>query len=264
MTTTLRSSDGRVIVPARLRRRRVDVRRDQGRRRLRRVLALGILVALAVGAWALLRSPLLAVHTVAVEGSSHVTRAEVEKATGIRPGAAMFDVSPGRAADRLEALPWVATAKVSRQWPDRVQVRLTDRRPVARVVSGRTASLVDRTGRVLQVGDAGHTALPQLTGVRPVPVGRQIEGAQILLRTVAVLPAHLRNHVAGFRLAKDRSVVVELASGGKVDLGGGEDLVAKYASLSTMLDHLGGLKSGCTLDVSVPASPTLTPEYGCA
>ena len=264
MSSTLRSSDGRVIVPARLRRRRVEVRRDQGRRRLRRLVTFGVLALIVAGGWALLRSPLLAVDEVTVSGSAHVERAEVVTAGGLGPGTAMMDVSPGRVETRLEALPWIARAKVSRQWPNRVQVTLVDRKPVAQVAAGRSFALVDDSGRVLQTLSGRAADLPLLEGRHAAEPGDRIASATSLLATAAALPSVYRKQVGGIGSSRDGSVTLTLTDGGVVDLGSSDDFAAKFASLSAVLDHLGSLGAGCRVDVSVPTSPTLEPEYGCA
>lgn len=263
MTSTVRSADGRVVVPEKLRRRRLEVRRGQGRRRLHRVVSFGILaVVLALG-WVALRSPLLAVDQVTVTGSSHVTPAAIAAVSGIRPGVPMMDVSPGRAARRISSLPWVANATVSRQWPDRIRVTVTDRTPVAQVRTGSSYALVDRSGRVLQTGSARLVALPLITDRAAVRAGARIRSAGPLLATAAALPAAIRLRLGGLSLARDGSVALTLRDDGVVSLGRSDELETKFASAVAVLDHLGPLRKGCTLDVSVPMSPTVTPEYGC-
>lgn len=264
MTSTLRSSDGRVIVPARLRRRRVEVRRDRGRRRLRRLVTFGGLALVLVGGWGVLRSPLLAVDDVTVSGSSHVDEAQVIAASGVGPGTAMMDVDPARVAGRLEKLPWVKRAEVSREWPNRVHVSLVDRTPVAQVASGSSFALVDATGRVLQAGSGRAANLPLLKGRHAPAPGNRVTAAGPLLATAAALPPGANSLVQGISYDSGGSVALTLTGDGVVTLGRSDDFPAKFASLTAVLEHLGSLGRGCTLDVSVPTSPTLTPEYGCA
>lgn len=261
--TNLRSSDGRVIVPDALRRRRVAVRRSEGRRRLHRLVAFGVLVAaLAVG-WALLRSPLMAVDVVAISGSTHVDASQVARATGIRRGRAMMDVSTGRAQRQLEALPWIASAKVTRQWPGRVRVTLRDRVPVAQVASGTTFASVDLDGRVLASGVKRDRALPLISDRQVTVAEGRVGRAGALLTTARALPGDLVTSVAHIGFDRDGAVALTLSQDGVVTLGRADGLPAKFASVVTVLGHVGELHKGCTLDVSVPMTPTLTPGYGC-
>jgi cell division protein FtsQ len=264
VTSTLRSSDGRVVVPARLRQRRVEVRRNEGRRRLRRLGAAAVVVVVLLAGWAILRSPLLAVQLVEIVGSSHVSRADVRRATGIGVGEAMIDLRPGTAVRHLEALPWVATATVSRRWPTDVTITLTERHPIGQVGHGRSWALVDASGRVLERRTARSVGLPVLADLTARGAGSHVARSAPMLAAVAALPRSLRDDVAQFGYTSKGAVALTLAGDGVVTLGRPDGLPAKFASLSTMLDHLGTLHPGCTLDVSVPEAPTLTPEKDCA
>lgn len=264
MTSTLRSADGRVVVPEQLRRRRVEVHRDRGRRRLRRLIAFGVTASLVIAGWALLRSSLMAVKHVTVTGSGHVGSAEVAKATGVATGVAMMDVSPKQVARELEALPWVASAKVSRQWPDEVTIEVVDRTPVAQVPAGRAFASVDDVGRVLETGVPRDVDLPLLTGRTAPQPGRRIRAAGPLLATATALPVAYRDRVERIGFARDGAVALTMRGDGVVTLGRSEALDAKFSSITAVLEHVGNLDKGCVLDVSVPTAPTLTPDYGCA
>lgn len=264
MTSTLRSSDGRVVVPAQLRQRRVEVRRNEGRRRLRRLGSAGIVLVILLAGWGILRSPLMAVHTVEVTGSSHVTKEDVRRATGVGPGRAMIDVRPGDAGQRLEALPWVATATVSRHWPTDIAITVTERRPVAQIGKDRSWVLIDHSGRVLERRTARSVGLPVLQGLTAGAPGSNVKRSAPLLAAVAAMPRSLSDDVAQFGYSSKGALALTLAGDGVVTLGRPDGLSEKFASLTTMLDHLGTLHDGCTLDVSVPEAPTLTPEKDCA
>lgn len=264
MTSTVRSSDGRVVIPARLRRRRAEVRRGEGRRRLRRVVAFGVLAGILAAGWALLRSPLLAVDHFVVTGSEHVDADQVVEVTGIGPGVAMMDVSPGDAETAIETLPWIAEAQVTREWPGRITVELVDREAIAQVASGDAFALVDAEGRVLQTDVPRLEGLPLLAGRHHAEAGTRIAEIEPLLRTAEALPVDHRDRVEEIAFSEGGAVALTLEGDATVSLGRSEDFGAKFASLTAVLEHIGSLGSGCTLDVSVPTAPTLTPEYGCA
>ncbi|MGI8794893.1 MAG: cell division protein FtsQ/DivIB, partial [Acidimicrobiales bacterium] len=136
----------------RIRERRVAVRREAGRRRLRLVIGLAAVAASVGASWGLTRSPLLDVDTIEVTGAIHTDPQVLLRAAGVHQGRAMVDLDPPAAAADVERLPWVAEATIVRKWPATVEVRLTERVAVAVVRAADDAwALTDATGRVLAV-----------------------------------------------------------------------------------------------------------------
>ena len=126
-------------------------------------------------------------------GSVHTPAAEIVAVAGLSHDPPMLDVDPGAAAARLEQLPWVSTATVSRQWPDGVRITVVERTPVAAVHTAPPAqpwALVDRTGRVLGDVAAPPAGLVQLVvPVVPGLPGRDLAAAAAPgLRVAATLP----------------------------------------------------------------------------
>lgn len=66
---------------------------------------------------------------------------------------------------RIERLPWVATAALTRVYPGTLQIQITERKPFAVWRRGPSEYLIDRTGRVLSAVRAGSiTDLPIAAG----------------------------------------------------------------------------------------------------
>jgi hypothetical protein len=173
-----------------MRDRWIGARRQEGRRRLRLVVALAVAVALVGAAFAVSRSPLLAVRTVEVVGAEHETAAEVAAVAGLASHPAMLSLDPAALARRIETLPWVASARVSRRWPSTVTVEVSERTAVgvaaeswaggatyAAVAAGSPVVLVDGTGRVLGTAAGTVPGLPVLLApTTPGPAGQWLAG----------------------------------------------------------------------------------------
>ncbi len=67
---------------------------------------------------------------------------------------------------RLLAIDWVEEASVSRVWPDRLAVRIEERKPVAFVLLRATVLLIDAHGALLNPPDQAQFAFPVLDGIR--------------------------------------------------------------------------------------------------
>jgi cell division protein FtsQ len=93
----------------------------------------------------------LVVADIKVEGRETTDRETILTALGARPGTPILVMSPRRAKDQLEALPWVRSAVVERRLPDTLYVRLVERKPLALWQHGGKLELIDREGVVIPV-----------------------------------------------------------------------------------------------------------------
>jgi cell division protein FtsQ len=246
----------------RFRRRRIEVRREEGRRRFRVLVGITAVVALGCGGWAATDSVLLDLDTVVVEGAVHTAPAEARFASGLRPGEPMLDIDERAARLGVESLPWVQEATVRRQWPGQVRIRVVERSAVAVApAEDGAAALVDATGRVLEFVDAGPPELPVLMGLpAPGPPGSTLgpEGVATL-RVAIALPAELRARTAALSPAAGAGGEVELRLNpeGTVRLGPPEDLDRKFTAIRAVLAQV-DLRNLAILDVRRPDSPVLT------
>ncbi len=184
-TDTAPTGRGRLRIDPRFARRWTEVRRQQGRRRLRIVMGAGSAVVVVMAAVGSLYSPLLAVRHVRIATIGAVSDAEILSVTGLAHRRPLIEVDTGGLAARLDAVPALGGASVRRAWPTTVLIQVTLRTPVA-VVARPPASAgaapagwatVDATGRVLADVSAPPLALPVLAGLGPVPApGGWLEG----------------------------------------------------------------------------------------
>jgi cell division protein FtsQ len=92
----------------------------------------------------------LVVAEVQAEGRRHTSHEAVLSILALRVGQPILGVDVAAMKARLEALPWVHTASVARQLPDRLTIRLVERRPLALWQHEGHYRLVDREGVVIE------------------------------------------------------------------------------------------------------------------
>lgn len=247
----------RVPMDPRIRARRIEVARSEARRRLRVVLvATGTLVVLGSG-YGLTRSPLLDVDAVELAGAVRTARADALAAAGLDRPRQLVDLDPGTVSRRLERLPWVADASVTRRWPGTVVLRITEREPVAVLAAGERWAEIDAEGRVLGLADRPPTGLPVLEGVEAGGVGSHLEGpAAAAAEIAAALPDGLRRTVASVR-AGDAGVELALVPRGTAVLGPATEVGDKLVALQTVLAEVDPTTVEL-IDVRVPNAPVLT------
>ena len=107
----------------------------------------------------------LAVADVRVEGREATDRDTILAALGAAPGTPILAVSPSRAKEQIEKLPWVHSAVVERRLPDTIYIRLVERKPLALWQHGSKLDLIDREGAVIAVTHLDRFAkLPMVVG----------------------------------------------------------------------------------------------------
>ena len=109
--------------------------------------------------------------------TARVPAAEVSAAAGSRPGTPLARVNTAAAARRVERIPQVLSAQVSRYWPDTVVITVRERTPQLAVAAGGGFELVDKYGVVVRPVAARPAGLPLLTAP-PAPAARQPGGAR--------------------------------------------------------------------------------------
>ncbi len=258
-----RKADAAPIDP-RIRARRVAVRRSAGRRRLRWVTAGVALIGLVLVALGLLFTPLFDVDHLTVGGQYRTAPEEVVAAGGIDRGEPLALADLGAAERRVEALPWVDEATVTRDWPGTVRYRLVERVPAAAVATADGSFVVvDGEGRVLALLGAATDDLPVVEGATAeATVGATLADDQRdAVAVAAAIPAAARPLVDAVVTGTDGSVTLRLAAGGVVTIGPLDDLAAKGVALASVLAAVDPCVA--TLDLSVASAPLLTRTPGC-
>ena len=253
-------------IDPRIHQRRVAVLRSRGRRRLRWVLAVLGASALVVVVVALLHTPLFSARAITVAGAHPDTgTGAIVAAAGLGRHPPMISLNPSEVAGRVESLPFIATAEVSRHWPDGVEITVTERVPVVTMAGPGTAwSVLDGHGRTLEVVPGRPPGLvvfivhTRSGGVPPEPVGRSLPpDASAGLLVCRSLPKAFAAQVVSVTVAPDGTISLALNSGITVRLGTGTDLTAKFEDVAAIIAH-GSLHPTSTIDVSVPESPTVS------
>ena len=251
-------------IDPRLRARRIAVRRDLGRRRLNRILALLGTTGLVALAWAVTQSPLLDVDRVAVSGALHSDAGEIVAASGVERGDALLYVDLAKVRHRVGSLPWVQSVDVERRWFGTLGIVVTERTPVA-ALPGRGGGWVvaSAEGRLLDTAARPPGGLPVIEGggfggrpgetVAPVALGA--------LRVAGALPPSLRERVGSVAVTREGTVRLALALDDghpvEVRLGPPEDVAAKLLALAALLDEA-DLSRARVVDLRVPDVPTVT------
>ncbi|HJT00744.1 MAG TPA: FtsQ-type POTRA domain-containing protein [Terriglobales bacterium] len=93
---------------------------------------------------------------IEIDGNHNVSRAQIMDVLGGDIGRNIFFVPLGQRQKQLQQISWVKSASVMRFLPDRLQVQITERTPVAFARIGSHISLIDADGVVMDLPASGH------------------------------------------------------------------------------------------------------------
>jgi cell division protein FtsQ len=211
-----------------------------------------VVAVLLTVAFAVSRSPLLAVDTLQVRGSTHLTAEQILDAAGVHEGDPIVWIDTSAAVAGIEALPYVRAASLERQWPDTVRITVHERRPSAWVEGPTGPAVVDPTGRVLAEVDAAPPAMPQLLGATVPPPGGTVDvvGAA---RVAGALPGLAAAGTTSVDTT-DHGIVLHLATGGEIRMGEATQIRVKLNAALAVLDASRDAPPAY-VDVSVPTNP---------
>jgi cell division protein FtsQ len=248
-------------IDPRFRARRIAVRRQAGRKRLRWVAVLGVVAAVVAVGVALVRSPLLAVHRIEVTGAVYSDQAALAELDAQFRGKPILTVDTDAVAASYEALPWVRKADVRRVWPRGLEVDLLERQPAAAYFADDGHyRVIDREGRVLAALDGQPVDLVTVNGVGPdLDPGATAPASLVgAAEVAAALPNDLRPYVQDMVLEADGGLRIRLVPGGQILFGPPQDVRAKLLAVLAVLANVGDPNLVGTLDVRVPEKPVLT------
>lgn len=173
----------------------------------------------------------LRIEQVALSGQRFTSDSDVFGAIDIPSTGSLLTFDASKARQRIEELPWVRSAAISRIYPASLEVRITERRPAAVWFDDGRDYLVDASGRVLSALKAGtNVRLPRLSGAGAP------EQAQALLELIVRFPRIAERFQMAERVG-GRRWTLHLKDGVIVHLGADREAVA-LAALSSP-DELG-------------------------
>jgi len=180
-------------------------------------------------------------EALTVNGLRYGSMAKVNRIFAEDLDHSVFSVPLEERRRRLLAIDWVEDAAVSRVWPDRLAVRITERRPVAFVQVQSSVMLIDGEGMLLEPPPQAQFNFPVLRGVRAEdPPARRMEAVRALLDVEDGLGLHMKEVSEVNAIDPGNIRVVAQVDGRVVDLMLGEDnLGVRYKNF---LDHFGEIR----------------------
>jgi cell division protein FtsQ len=177
-----------------------------------------------------------------IDGLVHASREDIVRVFEPDLGRSILLIDLEKRRLALLGIPWIADASVSRLWPDRVSVRLTERKPIAFVKqpSAQVHLLIDSEGFLMPAPANANFALPVVSGVEPsvneslrkermARVSKLIRELDGRMSDISEIDAHDVQNLLLFRPLKGRAVTLKMGS---------KNFGFRYANFLSLADEL--------------------------
>lgn len=220
-------------------------------------------VLLTAGLVATLRfAPIFRVEHVDVVGNSQVSSDEVMLAAQVSDTAALLALPVDEIESRVESLDAVASARVIRDWPNRVRIVVRERRPVGYVRSTSSVLIVGSDGslyreeskaprNVPEIGAEGTTSL----GLGDDYLDAATDTQQAMFDVASALPGKLLHAVTKVTATGSLTVQLTFANGVVVEWGSSGAASQKAAVVGALRGRDGWGTRFTVVDVSAPEAP---------
>ena len=189
------------------------------------LLSAVVLVGLGAGVWWWLRHPMFAIRAITVQGEVTRNNAITLRANVVpQLQGNFFTLNLDQARQVFESVPWVRTAVVHRDFPNRLRAELQEHQPLALWGDDGANTLLNQQGQVFEANaeDPEVEGLPRLKG----PVAQSLEVLQMYRYLKPILAAadmdidRLELSPRGsWRVVTDRGAQLELGRGSQQEVG---------------------------------------------
>jgi cell division protein FtsQ len=190
------------------------------------LVMVGVFTGAATTARWLLTSPRFAVTVIDVRGASRITPEHVIEAAAIAPGTNLFRLHADAVVMRLERVPEIRRAEVTRALPNRVTIQIEERRPFTLVHAGRLHWLDEDGVAFGPEPRAVATPTPVISGLtedevttmRATPSPKAL-AAIALIRTLMQTGSALLREISEIDMSRSEGPVLYTVDGIEVRLG---------------------------------------------
>src|SRR6202021_3340078 len=163
---------------------------------------------------------------IEITGTENVAKAQIMEVMGADIGRNIFFVPLAQQKAQLEQIPWVESASVMRFVPNRLEVEIHERTPVAFARVGPRMALIDAGGTLMELSPKRKFSFPVILGMNP---GEPLSTRAPRMKAYAEMVSELAS--GGARYSQDLS---------EVDLSDLEDVKVRVNdSAGDVLVHLG-------------------------
>ena len=193
----------------------------------------------------MLRSDFFQITAISINGCRRVAKSRVLELSGVDIRANLLTLAADDARERIEAHDWVAAAVIERHWPNRLEITIIERKPVALLNLASGLHFVDRKGIIFAAAlPPEDIDFPVISGVAE-NAGPDSEGHRMMLAALSFIgyasggnPILPRQNISELHVDADDGLILLLADRPFPIYLGKDRLKTKYYRLAKVLQWL--------------------------
>ena len=195
----------------------------------------------------LLKSPYLAIKEIKVGGNMRVSRAEILEMAGVNIGDNLLEINAADIKKGVRVNPWVSEVNVSKKFPDRFNIEIKERRPVA-LINLDSLYLVDENGTIFKKTSMGDDIdLPVITGLTREDIEAGGKTSELAIKAINLIHLLSKNGIfthdelSEINIDKTYGLTLyTMQQGTRIEIGE-EDFTEKLAKLERIIQSRNGL-----------------------
>lgn len=207
-----------------------------------------------------LNSDYFRVRNVTTTKTAHINKAKVEKAISLLKGKNIFRAPVSEAKEVIISDPWAKEVTIKRRLPDRMEIRIVERRPVAQISKDGFYYLISEDGMVLErsIEQKDLIEIADLP-VKSVKAGSRLRSREFqeAMKVYRSLDSDIKRQVLVIS-APSTDRLIFYIGGIEVVYGQATYLAEKNLILREILKREG--KKAISIDLRVPDNPVVKTE----
>lgn len=204
-------------------------------------LWLFLLFSCLLAFYCFINSSFFAIRHYQIEGNTRMTKEQVVEQAGLITGTNIFRANIQQATERMTLLPSMKNVAIRRKVPGTILIKITERDPVALVVSQGGFIVVDDEGVCLEtIAELQDLQLPVISGVSTVEAYRpgsrmDTPGLNAALQLIARMDKALLENVAEIIAPSPLSLTLKTLQGLEIRFGEPVELERKVKTMEDLL-----------------------------
>lgn len=207
--------------------------------------ALLVVIVAIVASIVVLLGPVMAIDKVDVNTLKYISSDKVLEMTGNPVGQNLFRFNSSKAEDELLKYPYVQKAEISRHFPHRLEINITERQPAGVLLNNSNYLQFSKDGILLDnTKSLSNLSLPLITGFKmedvPSPGGAFKDNARFndILRIINACDDDLLRMLQEINIKDRNNILAYTSQGLEIRIGSVDNIEVRMATLNDIINQV--------------------------